>query len=248
MIGLLRSEWTKLRTIRSTMWTMAGVVFVMIGFAYLNGATTANQAARSPVGDTTTVVLGGAPFAALVVAVLGVLAISGEYRTGMIRTTLLAVPRRGRMLAAKTLVFAAYAFAVCLPTCLVAFLVGQAALGEYGIGLGEHDSLRMMVGCALYVTGAGVFGLAFGTLVRHTAGAIVLITVMLLILPQIIGALPGETGLRLMPYVTSVAGMRAMGPASGNAALTPWAGFAVFCLWVAAALIAALVLLRKRDA
>jgi ABC-2 type transport system permease protein len=245
VIGLLRSEWVKLRSIRSTMWTMAGVVIIMVVFAYLNSAISSGRASQYPI-DTTRTALGAAPFASLFVASLGALTISGEYRTGMIRTTLLAMPRRGRMLAAKAAVFAAFALAVCVPTCLVAFLVGQATLGPHGAGLGEPGILRMILGCALYLTGAGLFGLAFGTLVRHTAGAVVAIIVMLFMLPQLIGLLPNGAGERLMPYVTSVAGMRIM--SSDPGVLTPWAGFGVFCLWVAAAALAALILLTRRDA
>jgi ABC-type transport system involved in multi-copper enzyme maturation permease subunit len=218
----------------------------MISFAYLNGAIASRQANRFAIGDATQIALGAAPFASLIVASLGVLAISAEYRTGMIRTTLLAMPRRGRMLAAKATVFAAFAFAVCLPTCLAAYLVGQATLGPHGAILGDQGVLRMILGCALYLTGAGLFGLAFGTLVRHTAGAIVAIIVMLFMLPQLIGMLPNGAGERLVPYVTSVAGMRIM--SSNPGVLTPWAGFGVFCLWVTAAALAALILLRRRDA
>ncbi|NUP61791.1 MAG: ABC transporter permease subunit [Nonomuraea sp.] len=246
MIGLLRSEWVKLRSVRSTMWTMTGVVLVMIVFAYLNGAMSSGQASRHPVGAATQVALGAAPFASLIVASMGVLAISGEYRTGMIRTTLLAVPRRGRMLTAKAAVFAAFVFAVCLPACLVAFLVGQAALGSSGVGLGAPGVVRMIVGCALYLTGAGLLGLGLGTVVRHTAGGVVTVMAALFILPQLIGMLPNGIGARLMPYVTSVAGVRIM--SSNPGVLSPWAGFGVFCLWAAGAMLAALILLRRRDA
>jgi hypothetical protein len=246
MSGLLRSEWVKLRSIRSTMWTMAGLVVVMISFAYLNSAIASREAERSQAGEVTQVALGAAPFASLIVASLGVLAISSEYRTGMIRTTLLAVPRRGRMLAAKAATFAAFTLVVNLLSCLAAFLVGQAVLGSHGASLDEPGVLRMVAGCALYLTGAGLFGLALGTLVRHTAGGVVAVIVALFVLPQLVGMLPDGAGARLMPYVTSVAGMRIMSSAPG--VLTPWAGFGVFCLWIAAAALAALVLLGRRDA
>lgn len=246
MIGLLRSEWVKLRSIRSTLWTTAGLVVVMISFAYLNSAVASRHAERLQAGEATWTALGAAPFASLIVASLGVLAISSEYRTGMIRTTLLAVPRRGRMLAAKATAFAASAFVVNLLTCLAAFLVGQAVLGSHGASLEEPGVLRMVAGCALYLTATGLFGLALGTLVRHTAGGVVAVVVALFVLPQLVGMLPNGVGARLMPYVTSVAGMRITSSAPG--VLTPLAGFGVFCLWIAAAALAALVVLNRRDA
>ncbi|GLW06988.1 ABC transporter permease [Microtetraspora sp. NBRC 13810] len=247
MSGVMLSEWTKLRTVRSTVWTMLGVVIVMIGFGYLNAAAARGQADRHPMIDPALLTLGGAPVASLMVASLGVLAISGEYRTGMIRTTLLAVPRRMRMLAAKTAVFTVFSLTVSLLTCFATFFVGQVVLGPYGTGLGEPGVLRIVGGCALYITGSGVFGLALGALVRHTAGGIVAVTVTLFLLPQLVGVIPGGTGARLMPYVTSVAGMRVMSPETAGG-LAPWTGFGVFCLWIAVALAGAAYLLRRRDA
>ncbi|PZG37395.1 ABC transporter permease [Spongiactinospora gelatinilytica] len=247
MIDVMRSEWTKFRSVRSTMWSMATVVVVMVGFSILNSKISLDMIDKEPLGDPAALSMAGAQFATLVVAALGVLVISGEYRTGMIRTSLLAVPRRGRMLAAKVIVFTLAVLALMLVTTLVSFFAGQLVLGEHGVALTEGDSLRIVLGSALYITATGLFGLAVGTVIRHTAGGIVAITVLLLILPQLATVLPGEAGAQVMKYITSTAGMRIMSPAS-DALLPPWTGFGVYLLWVAAAMALALTLLRRRDA
>lgn len=119
-------------------------------------------------------------------------------------------------------------------------------LGSHGASLEEPGVLRMVGGCALYLTATGLFGLALGTLVRHTAGGVVAVVVALFVLPQLAGMLPNGVGTRLMPYVTSVAGMRITSSAPG--VLSPLAGFGVFCLWIGVTALAALVVLHRRDA
>ncbi|RBQ21697.1 ABC transporter permease [Spongiactinospora rosea] len=247
MIDALRSEWTKLRSVRSTTWSMLTVVLMMVGFSILMSKVALATLDERPLGDPAALSMAGVQLASIVVAALGVLAISAEYRTGMIRTSLLAVPRRGRMLAAKVIVFALAVGGAMLVTSLVSFFAGQLVLGEHGVALTEGDSLRIVAGAALYVTASGLFGLGLGTIIRHTAGGIVAIVVLLLVLPQLATMLPGETGAQVVKYITSTAGARIMSP-QVDGLLPPWTGFGVYCLWVAVAMVLALVLLRRRDA
>jgi ABC-2 type transport system permease protein len=248
MTGLLRSEWTKIYSVRSTVWTLLTAVVVMLGLGAIISGATAGLGDRAALTDPTTVSLAGAPFAAVVVASLGVLLISGEYRTGMIRTTLVAVPRRLRMLAAKTAVFAAVAFGVSLVMSFASFFVGQALLGEKATALDAPGVLRSVVGCALYIAAGGLFGLALGTLVRHTAGGIVAVVLLTLVLPQMTALLPGGWGATVRMYFTTNAGQQILRPHAEAGQLDPWAGFGVYCAWIAITLLAAAVLLRRRDA
>jgi ABC-type transport system involved in multi-copper enzyme maturation permease subunit len=181
-------------------------------------------------------------------AVLGVLVISGEYRTGMIRTTLLAVPVRSRMLTGKIVAFTGLALVTSLILSFVTFFVGQWILGDFGTTLGEPEVLRAVIGSALYITASGLFGVALGTLIRHTPGAIVAVLSMLYLLPQMTSLLPGEWGTAVHRHFTTNAGQQIALVQIREGQLTPWAGFGVYCLWVAVPMIVALVLLNRRDA
>lgn len=251
MGGLLRSEWTKLRSVRSTGWTLLVAVAMMVGMSGLIAAAVIGQGEQAGVdlGSAGDLSLAGTSFAQLAVAVLGVLVISGEYRTGMIRTTFTAVPRRGAVLAAKALVFSVVTFLTGLVAAFGAFYVGQGILGvkDMDVPLSHPGMLRAIIGVALYLTVTGLLGLALGTLLRHTAGAITTVVVLLFLLPPLIFRLPGEWGAKIAEYFLSSPGSRITmvdPPAEG---LGPWAGLGVYCLWVAVALAGAVLLLRRRD-
>ncbi|GIH76331.1 ABC transporter permease subunit [Planobispora longispora] len=248
MTGVLRSEWTKIRSVRSTVWTLLVAVVLMVGFGLLIAASTANLGERSALTDSTMISLSGSAFASLAMATLGVLAVGGEYRTGMIRTTLLAVPGRLRMLAAKTAVVAAVAFSVSLAASFASFFAGQAVLGDKAARLGDPGVLRAVVGAALLITATGVFGLALGALIRHIPGAIVAVIGLVFVLPQMTNLLPGEWGDTLQRYFTTNAGNQITYTRVAEGQLAPWTGFAVYCAWIAVTLAAAAVLLRRRDA
>ena len=176
---VLISEFTKFRTVRSTVWTLLVAVVLMIGLSTLFAAVTASQyhtfgpadrASFNPVSTS----LGGMMFAVVAFGVLGVLMISGEYSTGMIRSSLTAVPRRLPVLWGKLAVFAGVIFSVSLVASFISFFLGQALLNSHqlGVSITAPGALRSVIGAALYVTVAGMIGVALGALFRNTAAGI----------------------------------------------------------------------------
>ncbi|MEU7893577.1 ABC transporter permease subunit [Nonomuraea sp. NPDC049152] len=249
MIDVLRSEWTKIRSVRSTMWTLGTAGVLMLAFGALMAVVVSGQSGGMEGLEPAGMSLTGLPFASLALATLGVLVISGEYRSGAIRTTLAAVPNRLELLTAKVVVFAAVALVVSTVASFGAFFVSQAVFAREGlsVALTEPGVFRAVVGAGLYLTASGLFGLALGALIRHTPGAIVMVIALILVLPSQTAMLPGEWGPFVHEHFTSNAGMRItdVNPVGG---LPPWQGFAVYLGWIAVTLVAAAVLLKKRDA
>jgi ABC-2 type transport system permease protein len=250
---VFRSEWLKLRTLRSS-WIVLGAT--LFGTAVLGmvvsyftkthwSSMTPGDVANFSAADRSLI---GVDLAQLSVGVLGVLIVTGEYATGMIRATFGAVPSRLPALTAKVMVFALVTFSLCLGSAFVAFLGGQALLGVHGVSLTHAGSLRAVFGTALYLTVVGVIGVALGFLIRSTAGGIAALFGILLIIPVIFEALPRSWDRTVGPYLPSNAGQALYTLHRGPTILSPWAGFGVFVLYAAAALIAAAVSLRWRDA
>ncbi|GGO69855.1 ABC transporter permease [Nonomuraea cavernae] len=246
MMEILASEWTKMRSVRSTVWTLASTALLMLAIGVLLALAVAGSA-DGPVNDAeaTRVSMAGVTFASLAIATLGVLVVSSEYRTGAIRTSLMAVPRRLRLLSGKIIVFTVVALVACLASSVATFLIAQAILD--GPALGEPGTLRTVAGTGLYLTASGLFGLALGALVRHTPGAIVAAIALILVLPQLTNVLPGEWGTAVHNHFTSNAGLQIAMPVESNP-LGPWSGFGVYLAWIAVTLVAAAVLMRRRDA
>lgn len=250
---VIRSEWIKFRTLRSSWIVMGATVVAIVGIGLLVSYFTKThwssmdpgERARFNAVDRSLV---GVNLAQLLVGVLGVLYISGEYGTGMIRATLSAAPTRLPVLVAKAAVFAVVTFVSSIIATAVAFTAGQALLGPHGVGWGAPGAVRAVFGAALYLTVVGLLGVALGFLVRSTAGGIGALFGLLLILPVIINALPSSWNNAVGPYLPSTAGTALWTLRPDGTVLAPWAGFGVFCAWAAAALIAAAVLLRRRDA
>jgi ABC-2 type transport system permease protein len=164
---VLRSEWTKLRSVRSTFWALAVTVVLGVGLGVVISAAAAHGYARSSVSgklswDPTAESLDGIGIATLAIAVLGVLCVSSEYSSGMIRTSLIAVPKRGRVLAAKSLVFAVVTFVVGEATSFTAFFVGQALISGHAphAALGDPGVARAVVGAGLSLTALAVLSVA----------------------------------------------------------------------------------------
>lgn len=254
---LLLAEWTKIRSLRSTVWSLILLVVLTVGFTALFMWLTAAQWNSSRGGhaqliaDPVSAILGvGNEFGQLAICVLGVLVISSEYSTGVIRASLLAVPRRIPMLAAKATVFAALVFVIGEIASFVSFFVGQAFLHSHvQVSLSDPGVTRAVFGEGLYLTVLGLFAMAIGGLVRHTAGGIGGVIGFVLVLAPLSQLLPGNTGKYVHAYLPSEAG-RLIAQASqqpGNV-LSPWQGFGVFCAWTAALLIAASFILYRRDA
>jgi ABC-2 type transport system permease protein len=246
MIAVLASEWTKMRSVRSTVMTILVTALMMVGMGVLFAAVINNQSDETPPPlEGAGLGLTGTSLAALALATLGVLVISSEYRTGAIRVSLLGVPQRMRLLGAKIAVFTAVAFAASALSTLVAFFASQAILGS--AGLGDDGVVELLLGTTLYLTATGLFGLALGALIRHTPGAIVAAIMLVSALPPMLQMLPGAWGRTVHNYFTSNAGMEVFRDSPNNP-LGPWSGFAVYLAWIAVTMIVAAVLMNRRDA
>jgi ABC-2 type transport system permease protein len=252
---VMLSEWTKVRSLRSTIWTLGVMFLITVGssglLAWATVATVGDDlAAPGPKAEQNlTVVMSGLGLSQLAIAVLGVLVISSEYSTGGIRSTLTAVPNRLNLLTAKALVFFLVAFGVGLLTVLVAFFVAQPVLAtkDLSVSLGDPQVLRCLLGGGLYIAGSGMFGYALGALVRHTAGAITGVVCLLMVLPLLVLIIPGRIGEKITEYFTVNAGGRIIQIAAPEG-LGPWEGYAAFTAEWAAVLVVAAVLMRRRDA
>jgi ABC-2 type transport system permease protein len=257
--GLMRAEWTKLRSVRSTVWTLVTFVVVCIGFTALitwlteshwSGPHAVSRDARA-IADPVGFILGtGVGLGQLAICVLGVLIITSEYSTGVIRASLLAVPRRLPVLAAKAVVFAVLLVVVTEVVAFCSFFIGSAILHAHvPVSLSGSGVTRAVVGAGLYLTVLGLFALAIGTMIRHTAGAIATAIGVVFVLPILSGLLPSSWGAHINAYLPEQAGTLIMHTReqSGDL-LSPWQGFGVLCIWTVLALAVAAYLLERRDA
>jgi ABC-type transport system involved in multi-copper enzyme maturation permease subunit len=253
-VRVIRSEWTKLRSVPSTAWSLlaAVVLIVVVGGLYslLRVTRPPSDPAAVASFDSTAVSLTGVQLAELAVGVLGVLVVAGEYATGTIRASLAAVPRRLPVLWGKVVVVGLATLVLCLPAALAAFLVGQSILaGEHlDIALGAPGVARAVVGSALYLSAIGLLGLGLGALLRSTAGAVSGLFAILFAPQLLSGLLPAAWSDRIYPYLPVPAGVAVTAVQPDPAALAPWSGFALFCLYVAVVLALAAWRLRRHDA
>jgi ABC-2 type transport system permease protein len=252
---VLRSEWTKLWSLRSTRWSLLFAVIAMAGLGVLIAAVSMGRWSHLSPGDRASFdsidrSLGGYHLAQLAIGVLGVLVISGEYSTGMIRSSLMAVPRRLPVLWAKIAVFASVTFVLMLASAFVAFFGAQAILTEHHVNvtLGHPHALRTLVGTVLFMTVTGVLCVALGTIIRSTAGAIATFAALLFVLPGIVDILPSEIGNSINPYLPSNAGGAIAKAIPDPHTLSPWGGFALYCSYTIVLLTIAAYLLVRRDA
>src|SRR6266700_2415921 len=253
---VLLSEFTKFRSLRSTMYTLLTAVALMIGIGALFSAVTASQyhtfsAADRAAFNPAATSLQGTVFAVVAFGVLGVLLMSGEYTTGMIRSSLAAVPRRLPVLWGKLAVFAGTIFSVSLVASFISFFLGQALLSGHhlGVAITTPGALRSVIGAALYVTVAGLIGVALGTLFRNTAAGIATFAGVFFVVPPLAGLLPASVGNHLSPYLPSNAGEVLWGGTHGvSNALSPWTGFALLCGYAVVLIGAAAWRLRRADA
>jgi ABC-2 type transport system permease protein len=253
---VLVSEFTKFRTVRSTVWTLLVAVVLMIGISALFSAVTASQYHTFDAADRATfnpvsISLSGMMFAVVAFGVLGVLMISGEYSTGMIRSSLTAVPRRLPVLWGKLAVFAGVIFSISLVASFICFFLGQALLSGHhlGVSIAAPGALRSIFGAALYGTVAGMIGVALGALFRNTAAGIATFAGVFFVIPPLTGLLPASISDHLSQYLPSYAGDALWGGArSVTNALSPWTGFAVLCGYAVVLIAAAALRLRRVDA
>jgi ABC-2 type transport system permease protein len=261
--GILRSEWIKLRTLRSTFWCYLIIIVVTIGFGLLLAVSlpSAGQTRASEQSSWLQVTTLGIGFAQLVVAVLGALVITGEYGTGMIRSTLTAVPKRLPALVAKDIVFGVVTFVISLLTLVVTALA-TAPLGPvkaFAPDFADADFWLALLGGAGYLALIGALSLAIGAIIRNSAGGIAASLGLILVVPTIVqilasltradwarnvGAfLPSDAGGRMYSYAPG-----AMTPPEGVVSLDPWQGLAVLAAWFVVMFVLAAVLLKRRDA
>ena len=240
LAGTIGSEFTKLRSVRSTYWTIAAMVIISVGFAAIAGFAIANNLHNNPANkagmDATQASLGGFfELGQLIIAVLGALTITSEYSTGMIRTSLTAMPRRGTVYAAKLLVFTTVALVISLITSFIAFFVGQAAMSGSGVSASLLHSITIpanafqngpssnvtfsgtivispgtvltaIIGTALFVTAAALIAFGLGTIIRHSAGAITAAIGLLFVLPIIVQLLPDTWRWDIVRFFPDAAG------------------------------------------
>ena len=259
LAGALRSEFTKLRSVRSTYWTIAALFIVSVGVAAIAGAGIANNIHNNPwnaagADAAQASLIAFFEIGQLIIAVLGALVITSEYSTGMIRTSLTAMPRRGTVYAAKAAVFGAVALVVSLVTSFLAFFVGQAILhGTVHATLSQPDVLRAIVGSALFVTVVGLIAFGVGAIIRHSAGAITTVIGMMFIIPIIVQVLPQTWRYDLIRFLPDSAGRVisiTVMPSGGEVyhMWSAWPQFAVTAVYAVVLLAIGAYLFRKRDA
>ncbi len=260
---VIRSEWLKLRTVRSWMIMIGATALLLIAFGALaasvaSGSITPQGAGGGGGGgggrfanaDPTAISLAGVTLAQLIAGILGVLFISNEYANGMIRSTFAAVPKRLPVLWAKVIVIGVVLAVVMVTASLIAFLVGQLILGDgKNTTLAADGVLRAVLGSGLYLAGIGVFGVAIGALMRNTAGSIAVVVAALLIIPGLARlVLPESWDTNVTPYLPSNAGSAFTSVVGSDTLLSAGAGAAVFVGWLVVLLAGAAVLIRRRDA
>ncbi len=249
------SEWTKLRSLRSTRWSLLVAVLLTVAFPALFAAITSShwgsmsaheRADRHPLD----IALAGVNIAQLAIAVLGVLVITGEYSTGMIRASFTAVPKRLPVLSAKTAVFAIVAFLLMLPSVVIAFFASQAILSRHHIlqiSFSHPGVARSVIGGAIYLMLVGIFALGIGAIVRNTAGGIATFAGIFFVIPPLMNILPTSWNNAISQYLPSEAGRQIFSLTRGAHTLSPWAGGLLFVGYCALMLAIAAVLLLRRD-
>ncbi|MBL3666552.1 ABC transporter permease [Streptomyces sp. M2CJ-2] len=251
---VVRSEWTKIRSVASTVWTLSLAVVVTIALGMLISALSAhefdNMSPQSRLSfDPTFISFAGTSLGQLAMIVFGVLVVSNEYSTGMIRTSLAAVPQRGAFLAGKLGVATALALVVSMVTSFAAFFLGQAMLGEHKAAIGDEGVLRAVIGGGLYMTLIAVFSMGVATMLRSPMLSLGILMPFFFLISNILANvdatkkvgrfLPDQAGSRIMQVVT---------PLDDDTPYGPWGGLGIMALWVLAALVGGYLVLRRRDA
>ena len=251
---VVRSEWHKFRTVRSTYWSLLAAVVVGLGLSALISLAASNHYPKASASDRlkwdpTSISTSGFGLAQLAIGVLGVLVISSEFSTGQIQMSLAAVPKRHRVLAAKGVVYAVVVLVVVEVLAFVAFFVGQAIIhaNAPSVTLGDRDVLRAVIGAGLYAAVLGLLALAIGTIVRSAAAGIGILVALLYVLPGIAAALPSNLEHSVEKFWPTQAGGQLVSVYRAAHTLSPWAGFAWMAIFTAVVFAVAVVVLRSRD-
>jgi ABC-type transport system involved in multi-copper enzyme maturation permease subunit len=241
--NVLAMEWIKLRSLRSTTWVLAAGMLVTAALGMVAGFNT-----RSVTGDPTSNVLSGVILGQVVVGVLGVLCVTSEYSSGLIRVTLAAVPRRRLVLAAKACAFGALALVAGEVAVFAAFLGGIAVLRPSvpHPALSDPTVLRAVALTGAYLGLVALMGVGVGILVRHSAAAVAILVGGLFVLPPIVGAAGHATG-RFMPEMIVGNSLAAVNPVQGFN-WSPWLELGITALYPAVLLTAGCIRLTRQDA
>ncbi|GHJ36087.1 ABC transporter permease subunit [Streptomyces sp. TS71-3] len=250
---VMKSEWTKVRTVASTAWTLstALVVTVALGMliSYLSRRDFSGMSAEEQVTfDPTFISFAGTSLGQLAMIVFGVLVVSNEYSTGMIRTSLAAVPQRGTFLLGKIAVAAALALGVGMVTSFAAFFLGQAVLGPHRAGIGDPGVLRAVFGGGLYMALIAMFSMGVAAMLRGPLISLGILMPFFFLISNILGNVSATK--KVGRYLPDQAGSRILRvvPPLDRTPYGPWGGLGIMVLWVLAALAGGFLLLRRRDA
>ncbi|MET3805311.1 hypothetical protein ABIB25_002312 [Nakamurella sp. UYEF19] len=255
---VLKSEWIKLRSVRSTVITLLASAAVVVGIGVLAAAV--QSGSITPAGgagggrgqgfgtDPTGISLAGVQLAQLIVAIVGVMYVTSEYSTGSIRSTLAAVPRRWPVLLAKFVVLGATTFVVQLVAVFIAFFAGQGILGSKGVTLADTGVLPAVIGAAVFLTGTAVLGVALGFLLRSTASGIAVAVAAFFLLPGILGLFSTSVQDNIRPYLPSSAGTSLTSVTHSAEYLNYWPALALLVGYVVVLGGFALVRMVRSDA
>ncbi|MET7356873.1 ABC transporter permease [Streptomyces sp. NPDC005562] len=251
---VLKSEWTKIRSVSSTVWTLGLAVVVTIALGMLISILSKNDYDSLDTEDKLTfdptfISFAGMSLGQLAMIVFGVLVVSNEYSTGMIRTSLAAVPQRATFLFGKIAVATLLAFVVGLATSFITFFVGQAMLGQYKAQIGDPGVLRAVIGGALYMTLIAMFSMGVAAMLRSPMLSLGILMPFFFLISNILGNVSATKKIgRFLPDQAGSKIMQVKTPFDDDTPYGPWGGLGIMLVWVVAALIGGYVLLKKRDA
>jgi ABC-2 type transport system permease protein len=249
---LVRSEWIKLWSVRSTWWVVPITVVAQAGIAWLIayfGTQQIEQNGADLGAFTAGELVGGIQLAQLAICVLAVLTVTGEYSTGMIRSTLTAAPTRIPALLSKGLVVVVVSFVTGIIGTVLSWAVTYPVLGEtYRVDLADETNQRILLGAPLYLAAIALLAFAIGALLRHSAGALATVLGLLLVVEGILSMIPWTFFEKISPYLPMSAGSQLVQTGGPDAVLSPWQGYGVLVAWGVLAVTAACLLLRRRDA
>lgn len=250
---VLRSEWTKLYSLRSTRWALFIAALLTTGFPLLFATilVTRHHPEHGHHHSPIEVASAGVNVSQLAIATLGVLLISSEYSTGMIRATFAAVPTRLPVLWAKLAVYSALCFLLMLPCMIIAFFASQRILDRkhfLQISFTHPGVARAVIGGAVYLMLVGAFALALGAIVRSTAGGISAFAAIFFVIPPLLNIIPSSWNDAIAPWLPDSAARAVFQFTHDSHSLSPGSGAAVFCGYTVLAVAIAAMLLVRRDA
>ncbi|GAA2048047.1 ABC transporter permease subunit [Catenulispora yoronensis] len=252
--GALRSEWTKIRSVRSTFWTLVVALVATIGVSVLVSIGTVGSKSGvqdlKTTGDPTSQTMSGFILGMLVMVVFGAMSITAEYSTGMIRTSFTAQPRRLVMLAAKATVLTVVALVVGLVSSLTSFLIGAQIFAGHDVhvALGDPNVLRAVVGGGLFMAVTALLSFGLGTALRHTAGSITAGVGLMFLLPVLQSFLPSAWRDAMTRWLPINAGGNILTTKDTEHMFSAWTGFGIFTLYAVVALAIGFWLTQRRDA